>query len=393
MDASREPSTHRRIGLSLLVSALGVGLCVVVASHQADILWRAYLLGLVPCWLVSMGAAGLIAIGNLTGGRWAAAARPFYLSAMKTLPFVALLFIPLGFGLEHIYPWARASAGPDSFSPMKAAYLSPPFFLLRGAAYFVVWLLIAWWLGSVSQLDMSPASTPSMRRAGALSLVLLVPTTTFAAFDWVMSLEPYWYSAIFGAILIAGGVVAAHALAIYGLARRAPGVRGWIASSADGYDDERQSAAVFGDLGNLLLAFIMVWTYFSLSQFLIIWSANLPSEIVWYARRLSGGWQFVAVAVVMICFAAPFFILLSRDFKRNIRRLAGVAMLVLAGYGLNMYWTIVPALNPVEAADHVANVGALMVLAGLWSALNSWQLGRLLRPDDATDQSNGWDVS
>ena len=368
------------MGLSLLAFALGVGMCIVLASHRVEMLWRAYLLGVVSCWLVSVGAAGLIAIGNLTGGRWAAAARPFYLSSMKTIPFVALMFIPLAFALPQIYPWAHAGTKhAESFSAAKAAYLSAPFFLARGAGYIGVWMFVAWWLYRVSRLDVPPGRTFRMRRAGALSLVLLAPTVTFAAFDWVMSLEPHWYSSIFGAVLTAGGVVAAHALAVYGMARMPVKLRESIVpSTSDHGGHERHAPDVFGDLGNLLLAFIMVWTYFSFSQFLIIWSGNLPSEIAWYELRLHNGWQYVAIAVLVMCFVAPFCNLLSRDVKQNIWPLAGVAMIVLVGYGLNMYWTIVPAFHPIEAGDHLASVSGLLAVGGLWSALNSWQLNRVL---------------
>jgi hypothetical protein len=218
-----------------------------------------------------------------------------------------------------------------------------------------------------------------MRRAGALSLVLLAPTATFAAFDWGMSLEPKWYSSIYGAVLIAGGVVAAHALAVYGLARMPADLRAHIVDATVHHGCEEQySLNVFGDLGNLLLAFIMVWTYFSLSQFIIIWSGNLPSEIAWYQLRLNQGWQFVAIAVVVLCFVTPFFLLLARDVKQSIWPLAAVVIIVLVGYGLNMYWTLVPAFQPLEAGDHLASVSGLLTVGGLWSAINSWQLGRVL---------------
>jgi hypothetical protein len=368
------------MGLSLLAFALGVGMCVVLASHRVDMLWRAYLLGVVSCWLTAVGAAGLIAIGNLTGGYWAAAARPFYLASMKTMPIVALLFVPLAFALPQIYPWADATAkGSLHFSTAKAAYLSPPFFLARAATYIAVWLFVAWWLGRVSRLEVPPGRTFRMRRAGAISLVLLAPTVTFAAFDWVMSLEPEWYSSIFGAVLTAGGVVAAHALALYGLARMPAGIRTRVVDSTIHHHDEQpRSFDIFGDLGNLLLAFIMVWTYFSLSQFIIIWSGNLPSEIAWYQLRLSHGWQFVALVMVGLCFVAPFFLLLSRDVKQRIWPLAAVAIVALMGYGLNMYWTLVPDFHPLEPGDHLASIGGLLVVGGLWSAINSYQLSRAL---------------
>jgi hypothetical protein len=380
MVISTEPTTYRRMGLSLLAFALGVGMCVVLASHRVEMLWRACLLGVVACWLVSVGAAGLIAIGNLTGGRWALAARPFYTASMKTLPFVVLMFIPIAFALPQIYPWANPSEQNHlHFSAAKAAYFSPAFFLARAVIYIGVWLFVAWWLGSVSRLDVPPGRTFRMRRAGALSLVLLAPTVTFAAFDWAMSLEPEWYSSIYGAVLTAGGVVAAHALAVYGLARMPFPLRERIlAPLANPDHDDKHPFDVFGDLGNLLLAFIMVWTYFSLSQFIIIWSANLPSEIAWYLLRLNHGWQYVAIAVIGLCFVAPFFSLLSRDAKRSLWTLAGVAMIVLVGYGLNMYWTIVPAFHPIEVGDHLACVSGLLAVGGLWSAINSWQLGNVL---------------
>jgi hypothetical protein len=246
------------------------------------------------------------------------------------------------------------------------------------------------WLAAVSRLDLPPGATFTMRRAGAASLVILVPTVTFAAFDWVMSLEPHWYSSIFGAMLTAGGVVAAHALAIFGLAR-SPGLIPPILSAAGVSEDsdERTTNAVLGDLGNLLLAFTLVWTYFAFSQFLIIWSGNLPSEISWYLLRLSGNWRFVAIAVVLLCFVAPFLSLLSRDVKRNVWELALVATISLAGYGLFMYWTIVPDTYAADVTGNAASVAALVAVAGFWSALNSWQLVRIIRGNPHGVRENG----
>ncbi|MEX0610979.1 MAG: hypothetical protein WD229_02560, partial [Pirellulales bacterium] len=249
----------------------------------------------------------------------------------------------------------------------------------RSALYFFIWLVLAVWLARVSRLDRPPATRPAMRQAGAASLVILVPTTTFAAYDWGMSLEPHWYSSIYGATITAGGVVAVHALAVISLALASPELRSalFIAKPHGSEPEAHQFAELLNDLGNLLLAFIMVWTYFSFSQFLIIWSANLPSEIIWYDRRLSNGWQIAALAIVAICFAAPFLMLLSRDLKRTPGQLAAIASLVAAGYGLNMYWTIVPAYPRGHLASHLANVGAMMGLVGVWLAFYWWRLARL----------------
>jgi hypothetical protein len=383
METRREPTTYRRMGLSLLAFAMGVGMCIVLASHRVEMLWRAYLLGVASCCFISLGAAGLLAIGNLTGGRWAIAGRPFYLASMRTLPVVALMLLPIAFALPQIYPWADPStAATEHFTKGKAIYLSQPFFLVRGAIYLAIWLFIVWWLGSLSRLDVPPGVTYRMRRAGALSLVLLAPTVTFAAFDWAMSLEPDWYSSIYGAVLTAAGVVAAHALSVYGLARMpAPLRESIVDATTDDIDNELHAPTVLRDLGNLLLAFIMVWTYFSLSQYIIIWSANLPSEIVWYLARLNYGWQYLALVMIGLCFVAPFLLLLSRDVKQSIWMLALVAMIVVTGYGLNMYWTIVPAFRPIEPGDHLAAISGLIAVGGFWSAVNSWQLGRIVSSD------------
>jgi hypothetical protein len=344
------------------------------SNELLPLICQAYLLAWLTCWPVAMGGLGLLALGNLTGGRWAAALRPYYLAAGQTVLFFALLFVPLALVLQYLFPWAQTDyAGAAHLSPSKAMYLSPTFFLARAAGYFIVWLLVAWWLTSVSRLDRPPASRPAMRQAGALSLVLLAPTATFAAYDWGMSLEPEWYSSIYGAIFVAGGVVAVHALGIIMFARTSPAA------------EDSHVANVFNDLGNLLLAFIMVWTYFSFSQFFLIWSANLPSEITWYLRRFAGGWQAVALATLGICFAVPFLILLSRDVKRAPGQLAKVAVVVLAGYVLNIYWTIVPAFGTAGVMSHVVNAITLLVFVGVWFGMFSWRVGRInarhLRPE------------
>jgi hypothetical protein len=377
MPFTQEPLFRRGLIAGLLVGVAGAALVAGLGLSRVPLLWRACFLAWFACWPIAMGGLGMLALANLTGGRWALACRPFYLAAGQTLPALAVFSIPLAFGLDQIYPWA--GTGPDDalhFSPAKADYLSPPFFLARAAAYFVVWMLVGWWLGLVSRLDRPPASRPAMRRAGALSLVLLVPTATFAAFDWGMSLEPHWYSSIYGAIITAGGAVAVHALASVGVALVLPATRRAFMIDRPHREHEPSHAELLNDLGNLLLAFIMLWTYFSFSQFLIIWSGDQPSEIAWYQRRLYGAWGIVAVIMLTICFALPFLLLLSRNLKRR-STLAAIASLLVVGYLLNMYWTIVPAFPPVDSAGHVACILAMVAGGGLWLALCSWNASRL----------------
>jgi hypothetical protein len=241
---------------------------------------------------------GLLALGNLTGGQWAVVGRPFYRAATQTMWLVAILFIPIGAFTEYVYPWAHVTAA-SALPSSKSVYLEPVFFCERAACYIVVWLVLSWLLSMVSRPELPPGSTPAMRRVGAITLVLLVPTATFAAFDWGMSLEPQWYSSIYGAILTAGGVLAAHALAVSGVLSAGGGNVDEIlhrAGIAVRETDEHELqgsemitlhssshlvvgphlAGIFNELGNLLLAFLMVNTYFALSQFLIIWPEICP---------------------------------------------------------------------------------------------------------------------
>jgi hypothetical protein len=225
-----------------------------------------------------------------------------------------------------------------------------------------------------------------MRRMGAITLVLLVPTATFAAFDWGMSLEPEWYSSIYGALLIAGGVLAAHALAVTGVttigdenvhatlshAGLTPG------SHTDGTTAGKWISDIDNELGNLLLAFLMVNTYFALSQFLIIWTGNLPSEISWYLRRMNYGWQYLALVLVAFHFVVPFLMLLSRDVKRDPRQLRMVALILLSMYAAHLYWMIIPAFPYQGATGFVLNVAAFAAVCGLWLAAFSWHTNRYL---------------
>jgi hypothetical protein len=288
----------------------------------------------------------------------------------------------------------------------KATYLELGFFCARAFAYFVTWLVLGWLLGAVSRFDLPPGSTPAMRRVGAIGLVLIVPTATFAAFDWAMSLEPEWYSSIYGALASAGGVLAIHALAICGLARigdasvdsilshagiaieprdERPGIGLQSPAVAATKPVDEHIADLFNDLGSMLFAFLMVWAYFSLSQFLLIWSANLPGEITWYMRRLEGGWEWMAIAIVLLHFVVPFMWLLSRERKRRPPVSAAIAAWLVVMYLVHVYWMIAPAYSYETPARHAANVAALAMMFGVWIATFAGLASRSIRRIPASD--------
>ncbi len=283
-------------------------------------------------------------------------------AAIQTLPLMALLFIPLFFGLSDLYPWARTEVvAADPLLQQKAAYLNIPFFIARAVVYFAVWivlgrLLVTWSL----QQDRTADDTLTLRlqRLSGPGLVLYGLTVSFAAIDWMMSLEPKWYSTIFGMMFMVSFGLAALAMAI--LATRFLETEKPLARVA--------SPERWHDLGNLLLALVMFWAYLSFSQFLLIWSENLAEEIPWYLHRIGGGWEWVAIALIIFQFGLPFVLLLSRTTKRNSQILATVAGAILFMHWLDTIWMIAPSFYPAGFHLQWLDIAAPVGIGGLWLA-------------------------
>jgi hypothetical protein len=348
---------RRALILGLFASALGVA----AAFAAPEAFFRSYLVAYL-FWLgISLGCLALVMIQHLSGGAWALVIRRLLESGAGNLPLMALLFVPLIPGMGHLYEWTHPEVvQADALLLHKAAYLNTPFFLVRAAVYFAIWAGLAMALRRWSRREddaADPAATRRMQLLSGPGLVLFVLTGTFAATDWVMSLEPHWFSTIFGALVMVGQVLGALAFCIAAVA--------FLARS------EPLSRVVskrhLHDLGKLLLAFVMVWAYFAFSQFLIIWAGNLPEETPWYLKRFEGGWKWAALGLALGQFVLPFVLLLSSDLKRDARRLAPVALLVVALRLVDLTWMIVPAFH----GGSTAAVLGLVVLAscavgGIW---------------------------
>jgi hypothetical protein len=371
-DAELTAASDLRLKLDAAqVRAIGVGGVGIVLTLAAWAFWpaafyQAYLVGFL-CWTgIALGCAGLTMLHHLVGGSWGfAIRRPLESGAAAILPML-FLSLPLLMGLESLYPWARpAPAGSGAlvhFSP----WLQKDFFLLRGAGYFAIWFVLAFALYAWSgRQDFTADHAPS-RRLQALSgpgMVVLFLTGSFSAVDWAMSLEPRWSSTIYGAMVITGDALATLALMIVVASLLAEARPGPAAATAD----------QLHDLGNLLLAFVMLWAYMSFSQFLIIWSGNLTEEIPWYLRRTRGGWEWVALALLLFHFFLPFFVLLYREGKRDGRFLRRVAILVLAMHGVDLIWLILPAaFDPrsprIPWGALPLCVTAVAGIGGIWTA-------------------------
>lgn len=362
---------------ALTVGAAGLALCVLGAliEHDSVQFFRSYLLAYMFWLSIPLGCMAIVMLHHLTGGAWGFVIRRLLESGTRTLLAMAVLFVPVLFGLSRLYLWAQpAAVAADPILQYKRPYLNPAFFTGRAIFYFAVWMGLAFLLNRWS-FEQDRTGEPGLtKRLEALSgpgLMLYGLTVTFASVDWVMSLEPHWFSTIYGMLFMVVQGLAAMAFVIVVaqmLAGRPP--LSEIATPAD-----------FNDLGNLLLTFVMLWAYLAFSQFLIIWSGNLKDEIPWYTSRATGGWAWLAVFLIVFHFAVPFLLLLSRNVKRRLRMLSVVAgALIFLGW-VDMYWLMVPAFAPDRPRIHWMDLAAAIGIGGVWIAAFLSELkGRPLVP-------------
>ncbi|MGI8566633.1 MAG: hypothetical protein ACR2LZ_09155 [Pyrinomonadaceae bacterium] len=340
--------------------------------------FRSYLVGFMFVTGIAVGSLAILMLQHLSGGAWGLVIRRILEASTRTIPLLFIMFIPVALGIHSLYEWSHADVvRADPILQHKSPYLNIPFFLVRAGIYFAAWFALAYFLNKWS-LEQDHTGDPRVSRklqnVSAPGLLLFGLTVSFAAIDWGMSLEPHWFSTIYGLLVMAAWGLTAMAFTITALvmlSKREPMSHVYAPSH-------------FHDLGKLLLAFVMIYAYFAFSQFLIIWSANLPEEISWYLRRLRGGWQLIGLAVVVLHFALPFALLLSRDLKRNARRLVIVALLVLVARGIDWVYLIAPASYHGEGGDHpemqllidfVTMFAAIIGLGGIWL----WYFLRQLR--------------
>ena len=346
---------------ALLVGLAGLALSGVGLFLAPDHFFRAYLYGFVFWAGLSLGCLGLLMFHHVTGGMWGFAIRRVLEAGAWTVPLMALLFVPLLFGLPYVYVWARPEAvAADPLLQHKQPFLNVPFFVGRTAVYFLIWgvcaVLLARWSRRQDETgDMSLSARA--RRLSTAGLVLYLFIVSLASIDWVMSLEPDWFSHVYGWLFITDQFVMAVALALIPimLLRR----RSILA--------EILAPGVIDDLGNLLLAFLLMWVYLDFVQYLVIWQANLPEEVTWYLRRTTGGWQWVAAAVLALHFVLPFLLLILRGaLAHRARTLLITAVILLIAHVADVYWMIMPAFYssvwPIHWLDGVILVG----MGGLW---------------------------
>jgi len=366
LNLSAPPVMGKIQNRSLIIGiVLGI-VSVAGALLRTDEFFRAYLLGYM-LWLgVTLGCMAILMIRHLTGGAWGYVVRRLQGAAMRTLPLVTILFIPIFFGFSHLYIWARPlNSVTDQhlrahLQQIESSYLNVPGFIWRTVIYFAIWNLLSFFLTRWSRQQDRPPVVDRSRRFKAVSaagLILYAFTISFAAIDWVMSLDPSWISTIYGLIILIGELLSAMCFTVV-IEKILINYQPMSGLLKDDY---------IHDHGKWILTFIMVWAYFSFSQLLIIWAGNLPDEITWYTRRLAGGWEFVAIALAVFHFAVPFLMLLSRPLKRSLGQLVWVAILLLVMCYVDMFWIIEPNFSQTITITWL-DIVVPIALGGIWLA-------------------------
>jgi hypothetical protein len=380
------PELARHQRTLLLAGGLGAVVSLGGAFLNFTQFVQSYLMAYMLCLGVTLGSLALGMVHQLSGGAWGVVIRRPIGAAARVLPVMTLLFLPIALGMSRLYPWTNADlVAHDEVLRHKQLYLNTPFFLARAALYFLVWNLLSYFLNAWSleqDRNPDPRIARRMQQLSAGGLLAYGLTITFAAFDWLMSLEPHWFSTIYGVLILGGQGLSALAfliVALVWLSRRPP-------------LDRIVVAAHFHDLGNLLLAFVMLWAYFSFSQYLIIWSGNLPAEITWYTHRVQTGWRWVGTSLILFHFAVPFVLLLSRAVKRDPQMLVKVAIAVLIVRLLDLFWLIAPEFHPAGVVVSWLDVVLPLTLGSIWLGCFVWQLrGRAILPvhDPEFDETLG----
>ena len=376
------PAEFRRPGrLALLAGLAGLAGCLLVwfllairGDHWAQAaaaFYKAYLFAWL-FWLgMSLGAMAAVMVHHQTGGNWGVFVRRFGENAAAVLPLLFVLFIPILIGLGRIYPWAD----PHNHDPVirhKHFYLNVPFFILRYVIYFVVWSGVAWALRALSvRHDRRPSveSRRLMRGISSFGLVAYFITMSLAAVDWIMSMEPNWYSTVFGFIVLMGqAITGVCALIILLVLLR--GTTPFV---------ERLRPKHFNDLGNLLMTCVILWAYNDFAQLLIIWMGNTQVDIGWYVKRTQGAWKFIGALLIFLGFLTPFALLLLRDIKMRARAMLWLCVGLLIMRLLDLYWMVMPGGTEPFPAIHwlgaIVGIIAVVGIGGLWIGAFLWLTG------------------
>lgn len=349
------PRRHEWIALG--VGVLGLVGCLLLGFAAPRQALASFLFAFLYFTGLAVGSLALAMVHPLAGnGAWGYFIRPQLLAAARTLPLMALLVIPVLLGLHVLYPWAHADAlAHDALLRKQSWYLEPTFFVLRSVGYFVLWLgLLALFVRGVRDRARLP-------RIAAPGLIVFALTTLLASTDWIASLLPHWHSTTFGMLVATGWMLAAAALAV-------------LAALGTGDAANSETPRLLQDLGNLLLMFVLGWSYLTFMQYLTIWIADLPGENTWYIARTLTSWRWLAWFLIAFHFLVPFVTLLFLHAKRSRVWLGAIAGMLLVANLSDAWWLVAPNFHPDGLTVHWTDLCAPVGIGGVWLCVYLGQL-------------------
>lgn len=353
---------------ALVVGVIGLVGAGIGWSMNPTEFYRGWLPAFLFWLLISVGSLGVLMLQYVTGGEWGLLIRRPLGAAARTSWVFLLFLIPIIIGLPQVYSWADpAVVQGDLLLEAKQGYLNRTGWIIRTLVYFALWALWAWRVRVLSLQfyeDRAPETELKRRRWSASGLLMIVMTLTFASIDWVMSLEPKWYSSMYGISFTIGAGLSAYAFVTFFLTR----IAGTKAMSGI------LKPSHFRDLGNLMLAFVMLWAYTAFSQFLLIWYGNIKEEVPYYIKRQQGGWGVLAAMLILFHFFLPFFLLLMRGIKDRPKTIAVVTILILVMRFIDIYWLTGPAWYGEHFHFPWVAIFALLGIGGVWLFLFIQQL-------------------
>jgi hypothetical protein len=348
---------------ALIIGLLALAVTACGLWFNSSQFFFSYLFGELFWLQLALGCFLLAMIHHLTGGRWGYPARRFFEAGFMTLPLLLVLFIPVFFGLHQLYPWARAGeVAAEKVLSHRHAYQNQWAYIGRTVFCLAVWTWMAWCLRRWSrQQDATTDAGPTRksRRLSGVGIVIYSLMATFAHIDWIMSLEKHWYSTMFAVVVIIGQILLGLAFSVILLTR---------------FRVEEPLVRVIGQaqyhqLGNLLLAFVLFWTYVSFGELLIIYSGDLPHELDWYLHRIAAGWKYMVAALGLFHFFLPFYLLLFRAVKKHVAPITALAAVLFVAHIVSVYWMVLPALHPNGVRMSWLDFSAPIGIGGLWLSL------------------------
>ena len=365
MAAATQTKPHSTGIARAQMPALILGIVGVVGSIAGFVLDRPefFRAWLAPFWfwfLIACGALGVLCMQYVTGGEWGLLIRRPLGAAARTIPLFILFGLPLVFGLEHVYTWANHDiVAHDHALQGKQLWLNPMGWAIRALVYFAFWSLWAWRIRILS-LDFAKTRSPytelSRRKWSAAGMLMFVLTITLASVDWIMSLEPKWYSTMFGISATVSAALSAFAFVTFFLT---------LLAGTEAMKDVLKPSH-FRDLGNLMLAFTMLWAYTNFSQFLLVWYGNIKEETPYYLKRMHGGWGVISAVLIVFHFFLPFFMLLMRNIKDRPQTISIVTVIILIMQFVDAYWLVAPAHYGEHFHFSWITIFAFLAIGGLW---------------------------